>query len=87
MSGQNPVRSAAALHIGRDPVIDLLIVQDGTLYPLEFRKSASPGRDAIRPFGALRRLDRTVGPGGVICLVGSSRPLDEGLLAIPVGAI
>ncbi len=67
--------------------LDLFIVQDDTIYPLEFKKSASPNRDVIRPFGTLAKLNRTVGPGGVICLVRSSLPLDEGVLAIPVGAI
>ena len=67
--------------------LDLLIVQDGTIYPLEFKKSASPGRDAVRPFGTLTRLDRPVGPGGLICLVRSSLPLNERVTAIPVGAI
>lgn len=67
--------------------IDLLIVQDEVIYPLEFKKSASPGRDSVRHFGSLARLDRPVGPGGVICLVESSLPLGEGLVSIPVGAI
>ena len=67
--------------------IDLLIVQDDTLYPLEFKKSASPGPDAVRSFRALRKLDRTVGPGAVICLAQSSLPLAEDVVTIPVGAI
>ncbi len=67
--------------------IDLLIVQDDVIYPLEFKKSASPTRDAVRHFRTLARLDRAVGPGGVICLVESSLPLGDGVVTIPVGAI
>jgi hypothetical protein len=67
--------------------VDLLIVQDDTIYPLEFKKSASPGRDALGPFRALGKLDHPVGPGGVICLAPQSLPLAEGIVTIPVGAI
>jgi hypothetical protein len=67
--------------------IDLLIVRDEAILPLEFKKSASPGRDTVRHFGALARLDRPIGPGGVICLAESSLPLAEGVVSIPVGAV
>lgn len=67
--------------------IDLLIVQDDTLYPLEFKKTASPGRDAVRPFQALERLKLRVGQGGVICLCPQSLPLTDSFFSIPVSAI
>lgn len=67
--------------------IDLLIVQDGTIYPMEFKKTASPDRSVARAFRTLGKLELPVGPGGVICLVRSSLPLDEGVVTIPVGAI
>jgi len=67
--------------------IDLLIVQDEVIHPLEFKKSASPGRGSVRHFGTLARLDRPVGPGGVICLAESSLPLADGVMTIPVGAV
>jgi hypothetical protein len=67
--------------------IDLLIVQDEAIHPLEFKKSASPGRDAVRHFGLLARLDRPIGSGGLVCLTESSLPLAEGVVSIPVGAV
>lgn len=67
--------------------IDLLIVQDDAIHPLEFKKTASPGRDAVRHFGALVRLDRPVGAGGLICLAESSLPLGKDVVTIPVGAV
>jgi uncharacterized protein len=67
--------------------IDLLIVQDGIIHPVEFRKSASPGRDAVRALGALKKLDHEVGPGAVVCLVESSLPLTAGVVTVPVGAV
>jgi len=67
--------------------IDLLIVRDGTVYPLEFKKTASPGADAVRHFQALDKLNMPVGPGGVVCLAGQSLPLTSNTMSIPVSAI
>lgn len=67
--------------------IDLLIVKDDVAHPLEFKKSASPGRDAVRHFASLDRLGLQVGSGGVICLAESSLPLSELAVTIPVGAL
>jgi predicted AAA+ superfamily ATPase len=67
--------------------IDVLLVQDGVVYPLEIKKTASPGRDDIRHFGALERLGRSVGPGGLVCLAEQALPLTETAWAIPVWAI
>lgn len=67
--------------------IDLLLVQDGMVYPLEIKKTASPSRDDIRHFGALERLGLTVGPGGLICLAEQALPLTATAWAIPAWAI
>jgi hypothetical protein len=48
--------------------VDLLIVQDGTLYPVEIKRSTSYSANDLRHFGALQRLGMPIGPGGVICL-------------------
>ena len=67
--------------------IDLLIVRDGTIYPLEFKKTASPNRNHARSLESLRKSDVRVGPGGVICLSSDSLPLTESDMAIPVSAL
>ncbi|MHB8174370.1 MAG: ATP-binding protein [Nitrospirota bacterium] len=67
--------------------IDLLIVRDGKIYPLEFKKTASPGKDAVRHFQALERLNMPVGPGGVVCLAEQPLPLTSNTTSIPVAAI
>ncbi len=67
--------------------IDLLVVQDDRIHPLEFKKSASPDRRAARAFQALVKLDRSIGPGGIVCLADSSLPLLDEVVTIPVGAI
>lgn len=67
--------------------IDLLIVLDGTIYPLEIKKTASPRPSDIRSFSALDKLGMPVGRGGVICLAKESLPLSESAVSIPVGMI
>ncbi|MBI5091459.1 MAG: ATP-binding protein [Candidatus Hydrogenedentes bacterium] len=67
--------------------IDLLIVQDGTLYPLEFKKTASPDKDAVSHFRLLEKLKMPVGPGGVVCLAAEYLPLTDAASAIPISAL
>jgi predicted AAA+ superfamily ATPase len=67
--------------------IDLLLVQDGIVYPLEIKKTASPGREDVRHFGALERLGLRVGPGGLICLAEQALPLTATAQSIPAWSI
>lgn len=67
--------------------IDLIIVKDGVVYPLEFKKSAMPVKSDVRWFKTLEKLSLPIGPGGVICLALQSLPLTEIMSIIPVGSI
>jgi len=67
--------------------LQLLIVQDGTLYPLEIKKTASPGKEDVRHFQILNKLNMPIGPGGVICLAEQSLPLSPSAQSIPVAAL
>jgi predicted AAA+ superfamily ATPase len=63
--------------------IDVLIVQNGTLYPIEIKKTGNPGRDAVRHFSVLEKLGITIGPGAVICLANERLPLTANVELIP----
>jgi predicted AAA+ superfamily ATPase len=67
--------------------IDLLIVSDGTFYPVEIKKSASPSKRDVRHFGKLDHLGLRAGPGGVVCLAQMHVPLTENTHCIPVSAL
>ncbi len=67
--------------------IDLLILQNDLIYPLEIKKTASPGKDDLRHFRTLERLGLTVGEGGIICLVTQSLPITEQMQSIPASVI
>ncbi len=66
---------------------DLLIVQDGVIYPLEFKKTASPSKHDISVFKTLKNLDKPIGPGALICLTEKTLPLTEEHQAIPVSLL
>lgn len=65
--------------------IDLLIEQNNTLYPIEFKKTATPSRNASKNFHALEKLAPKIGPGAVICFKESIVPLSQTVTAIPIG--
>jgi len=67
--------------------IDLLIVQDGTIYPLEIKKTASPTRKTVAAFASLQTFKMPIGPGALICLVEKALPLTEKIQALPVSAL
>ncbi len=48
--------------------IDLLILRDGMVYPLEIKKSAMPKKEDVRHFPILSKTRLPIGSGGVICL-------------------
>jgi hypothetical protein len=79
--------------------IDFLIFENGTLSPVEVKKSASPGKDAVKHF---RALDPLAGPGkpgepesisvlrgngAVVCMANDLLPLDQKNWYVPAWLI
>jgi predicted AAA+ superfamily ATPase len=68
--------------------IDLLLHYDGTLFPIEIKKSASPGKDAIKNFSVLKPIeDVKIGTGAVICMANDLLPLDRNNWCVPAWVI
>jgi predicted AAA+ superfamily ATPase len=67
--------------------VDLLIHKDGTLYPIEIKKSASPDKKAVRHFKTLQTLKLPIGPGCVLSLAPTRLPLSESVQAVPMGML
>ena len=78
--------------------IDLIIHENGTLYPIEIKKSASPGTEAAKHFRVLapvaeERFDgldqykAEIGPGAVVCMVNDLLPLDRKNWFVPAWAL
>jgi Predicted ATPase (AAA+ superfamily) len=79
--------------------IDLIIWQDGTLYPIEIKKSSNPV-GATKNFRVLnpvtdetnfdelsKHLKMEIGTGNVICLANNLRPIDSKNWTVPVWLI
>jgi uncharacterized protein len=67
--------------------VDLLIIQDGVIHPVEIKQSASPNASSFRAFGRLSRLGLPLGEGGVVCMATSLLPLSPNVWSIPVGLL
>lgn len=67
--------------------VDLLILDNGTLYPVEVKKAAEPSKDAIKNFDVVSSLGYNVGKGAIICMTPMPIPLDKDNLLVPLGAI
>lgn len=78
--------------------IDLLIVENGIVYPIEIKKSGSPGNKAIKNFHVLKPLEAEsenkyadlkmeIGYGSVICMMDDMLPIDEKKWFVPVWVI
>ena len=79
--------------------IDLLLFRDGTLFPVEIKKSASPGSDAVRHFkvlspvtepgehSALDQYKLEIGDGSVICMANDLLPADKKNWYVPAWLI
>ncbi|MCI9141795.1 MAG: ATP-binding protein [Lachnospiraceae bacterium] len=67
--------------------IDLIILENGKLYPIEIKKSADPGKNALKNFGILSSLPEETGEGAILCMTPSLIPLDAKNMLVPVGCV
>jgi len=67
--------------------IDLILEQNNTLYPIEIKKSANPGKDATKNFNVLNKSGKEIGEGCVVCLYSDVFPLDKTNWLVPVWLI
>ena len=65
--------------------VDLVIETGDSLYPVEFKKTATPSATASKHFRLLGKLGKKVGHGAVFCFVEREVALSEDVTAIPVG--
>ena len=80
--GQSPF-----LHYFRDKdnkEIDLLWEANGTLYPLEIKKTSTPDIRLTKVFGVLEKSGKEVGNGGVVCMYDDFIPLTKNHFVIPI---
>lgn len=64
--------------------IDLLVIHEDNIYPVEIKKGANPGKDAIKNFNIVNKFEMTSPNGAVICLSKDIHAIDEKNYMIPI---
>jgi len=64
--------------------IDLIIEENGMLYPIEIKKTTSPSKEHISNFSVLKNKGFNVENGGVICMYDRCIKIDENNMTIPI---
>ena len=64
--------------------IDLLILQNNTIYPIEIKRTATPDKKMIKHFSVLESLGKKIGYGSLICLTNNIIPLTHSANAISI---
>ena len=79
--------------------IDILIYENGTLYPIEVKKAASPGAEVTKAFkvldpvtepkrfGELEQYKIEIGNGSVVCMASDLLPADNKNWFVPAWLI
>lgn len=64
--------------------IDLLIIDNHIIYPVEIKKSSKPGKDAIKNFDICSKFEFDIGTGTVLCLCHDITFVDENNYYVPI---
>lgn len=64
--------------------IDLLIIDENKIYPVEIKKGANPGKEAIKNFDVVEKFELKSPNGVVICLSKEINALNEKNYLIPI---
>lgn len=67
--------------------IDLIIIYNNTVYPIEIKKSANPRTESIKNFNIIKKFGLEIGSGGVICMKEKLFPIDRDNNYIPIELI
>ena len=67
--------------------VDIILEENGKLYPLEVKQKSNPTADDIKNFSVLSQFKKEVAPGGVLCLSPTWLPLAKNDFIIPMSYI
>lgn len=73
--------------IADDAEIDLLLEQDGTLFPIEIKKMAAPPKKLTKVFELIDKPPLQRGTGAVLCMADKLGAFDQDNLVVPISLI
>ena len=83
-NGIDPKRYLYFYRDSNQKEIDLLIINNNTVYPVEIKKSSNPGISAIKNFNAVDKFNMNNGNGIVLCLCREINALDNNNYLVPI---
>ena len=67
--------------------IDLLVIYEDNIYPVEIKKNSNPDKNAIKNFNIVEKFEMNSPNGAVICLTKNIHPIDDKNYMIPIECI
>jgi predicted AAA+ superfamily ATPase len=64
--------------------IDLLLLQNGVIYPIEIKRTATPDKKMLKHFSVLETFGKKIGYGSLLCLTDTIFPLTQNANAISI---
>lgn len=64
--------------------IDLLVIYENNIYPVEIKKSSNPDKDSIKNFSVVEKFEMNSPNGAVICLTKDIHAIDSKNYMIPI---
>ena len=64
--------------------IDLLVIHENNIYPVEIKKGANPGKDAIKNFEIVSKFEMNSPNGIVLCLTKDIHAINENNYMVPI---
>ncbi len=83
-NGIDPKRYLYFYRDSNQKEIDLLIINNNTVYPVEIKKSSNPGISAIKNFNVIDKFNMSNGNGIVLCLCREINALDNNNYLVPI---
>lgn len=83
-NGKDPSKRLYYYRDTNQKEIDLLVFYDNTVYPVEIKKSANPGKTALKNFEVVNKFGVEVGNGIVLCMMENIMPIDEMNYYVPI---
>lgn len=83
-SGMNPKKYLYYYRDNNAKEIDLIIIYNNKVYPIEIKKSANPEKVATKNFNVVEKFGLEIGEGGVICMKENLLPIDRNNNYIPI---
>ena len=83
-NGKDPRKHLYYYRDNNQKEIDLLIIDNNKIYPLEIKKSSNPGINAIKNFDVVKKFEMEVGNGIVLCMSDSIFAIDENNYYVPI---